>query len=181
LEVGKILVEQNKIETINDVFFLFPQEAISLLENDNNLSDKIIKNKIIHQSFRNFEKPNEIFSQKHIFSEKNKENYDKILSGIACSFGIVEGEIYIAKTVKDAENMPEGKILLTEFTNPAWTIYFSKIKGLITETGGMLSHGAIISREYGIPAVLGVKNARKILKHGQKIKIDGSSGKIYIL
>ncbi len=181
LELAKILVTKNKLKNINDIFFIEPQEAISILDSKNNLLEKIEKNKLIYTSFRNFEKPNEIFSKKHIFSNKNSKQSSNILNGIACSFGIVEGEIYIAETVKEAEIMPDGKIMLTEFTNPAWAVYFSKIKGLITETGGMLSHGAIISREYGVPAVLGVKNARKLLKHGDKIKIDGSSGKIYKL
>ena len=181
LEVGEILVKKNKLNNVNDIFFISPPEAIDLLEGKNNLLNKIEKNKLICRSFRNYEKPNEIFSKKHIFHRQNSYKKNKILSGIACSFGVVEGEIYIAKTIKDAEKMPAGKIMLTKFTDPAWTVYFSKIKGLITETGGMLSHGAIISREYGIPAVLGVKNASEILKHGTKIKIDGSLGQVYIL
>jgi pyruvate,water dikinase len=81
----------------------------------------------------------------------------------------------------DAENMPEGMIMVTKFTDPAWTVYFSKITGLITETGGMLSHGAIISREYGIPAILAVPDALKWIKTGDKLRINGSDGSIEIL
>ena len=103
------------------------------------------------------------------------------MKGIACSYGIIEAEVFIAKTTKDADTMPEGKILVTQFTDPAWTVYFSKIKGLITETGGILSHGAIISREYGIPAVLGVSNSTNKLKTGDMVRLNGSNGIIEII
>ncbi|MBN2746338.1 MAG: hypothetical protein JXR34_06405, partial [Bacteroidales bacterium] len=79
------------------------------------------------------------------------------------------------------EQMPEGAILLTHFTDPAWTVYFSRISGLITETGGMLSHGAIISREYGIPAVLAVQEACSRIKNGQIVRLNGLTGELSIL
>jgi len=181
LSVGNILLAKNKLKSAEDIFFLEVPQVINLLENIDNMFDVIEKNKTIYQSFRNFDKPNEIFSQRNKFSTNISFKSDTKLSGIACSFGIIEGEVYIAKTVNDAVKMPEGKIMLTKFTDPAWTIYFSKIIGLITETGGMLSHGAIISREYGIPAVLGVKNASTIIKNGDKVRINGSTGEIYML
>ncbi len=181
LSIGKILLAENKLESAEDIFFLEMPQVINLLKTGENMLEIIEKNKTIHQSFRNFDKPNEIFSHPYKFSTNISHESSTKLSGIACSFGLVEGEVYIAKTVSDAEKMPEGKIMLTKFTDPAWTIYFSKIIGLITETGGMLSHGAIISREYGIPAVLGVKNASTTIKSGDKVRIDGSTGEINIL
>ncbi len=71
--------------------------------------------------------------------------------------------------------------MLTKFTDPAGTVYFSTITGLITETGGMLSHGAIISREYGIPAILAVPDALILIKTGDKIRMNGSDGTIEVL
>jgi phosphohistidine swiveling domain-containing protein len=70
--------------------------------------------------------------------------------------------------------------LVTCNTDPGWMAVFSKIGGLITETGGILSHGAVVSREYGIPAVTAVKNATKILKTGQRVTLDGNEGIIYL-
>ncbi len=69
---------------------------------------------------------------------------------------------------------------MTSNTDPGWTPVFSKLAGLITETGGILSHGAVVSREYGIPAVTAVKNATTLFKTGQKVTIDGNDGVIYI-
>ena len=181
LNVGKILLAKNKLKNAEDVFFLEVPRVIHLLESNADMLDVVENNKIIYRSFRNFDKPNEIFSHRNKSTLDNTLNATKKLSGIACSFGVVEGEVYIAKTVNDAKQMPAGKIMLTKFTDPAWTVYFSKITGLITETGGMLSHGAIISREYGIPAVLGVKNASTIIKNGDTVRLDGSTGEIHIL
>ena len=181
LNVGKILLAKNKLKNAEDVFFLEVPRVIHLLESNADMLDIVENNQIIYRSFRNFDKPNEIFSHRNKSTLDNTLNATKKLSGIACSFGVVEGEVYIAKTVNDAKQMPAGKIMLTKFTDPAWTVYFSKITGLITETGGMLSHGAIISREYGIPAVLGVKNASSIIKNGDTVRLDGSTGEIHIL
>ncbi len=71
--------------------------------------------------------------------------------------------------------------MVTRFTDPGWTALFPKIKGLITETGGMLSHGAIIAREFGIPAVLAVGNATKLLKNGDIIILNGGNGSIQLV
>jgi len=73
-----------------------------------------------------------------------------------------------------------GDILVVPRTDPGWTPVFRKIGGLITETGGLLSHGAVVSREYGIPAVTNIHNACRIFKTGQTVKIDGSKGTVTV-
>ena len=74
-----------------------------------------------------------------------------------------------------------GEILVATSTDPGWTPVFLKIKGLITETGGVLSHGAVVSREYGIPAVTGVKHAMQFLHDGDNVVVDGTAGKVYVM
>lgn len=76
--------------------------------------------------------------------------------------------------------MNRQDILIVPFTDVGWTPLFPSIGGIITETGGQLSHGAIIAREYGLPAVLSVRNATKIIKNGQKLTIDGYTGRVYL-
>lgn len=71
--------------------------------------------------------------------------------------------------------------MVTSFTDPSWTPLFVSIKGLVAEVGGMMSHGAVITREYGLPAVVGVENATKLIKDGQKIRINGTEGYVEIL
>lgn len=179
-EIGSRLQRKGSVATIEDVFFLFPEEILELFEGATQHLDTIRKNQIIHSSFRNFDRPNEIWVEQSVVSKKTVKS-SKLLHGIACSSGAIEGKAYVARSVGDAEKMPEGMIMVTKFTDPAWTVYFSKITGLITETGGMLSHGAIISREYGIPAILAVPDALQLIKTGDRIRMNGSDGSIELL
>ena len=71
--------------------------------------------------------------------------------------------------------------MITKFTDPSWTPVFVSVKGLVTEVGGLMSHGAVIAREYGLPAVTGVDNATKLIKDGQQIRVHGTEGYIEIL
>lgn len=179
LIAGERLVTKKSLKNKEDIFFVYPSE-VSLLFNKTKPLKSIENNKIIYRSFRNYDRPNEIWSNQQDFNIEVPENAI-ILKGISCSPGVIEAEVFVAKTINEANNMPEGKILITQFTDPAWTVYFSKIKGLVTETGGVLSHGAIISREYGIPAVLGAKNITRTLKTGDKIRLNGTTGVIELL
>lgn len=82
--------------------------------------------------------------------------------------------------MEDAHIEP-GDILVTAFTDPSWTPLFISLSGLVTEVGGRMTHGAVIAREYGLPAVVGVVNATSIIKDGQKIRINGSEGYVEVL
>lgn len=75
----------------------------------------------------------------------------------------------------------EEDILVTAFTGPSWTPLFVSIKGLVTEVGGLMSHGAVIAREYGLPAVVGVENTTKLIQDGQRIRVHGTEGYVEIL
>lgn len=86
----------------------------------------------------------------------------------------------VLKSVENIWQVRPGEILVVPRTDPGWTPVFSKIGGLITETGGMLSHGAVVSREYGIPAVTNVPNACRVFKTGQTVTIDGNNGLVRV-
>ena len=98
------------------------------------------------------------------------------LKGLPVSSGIVEARTRIVQTVEDAGQLEPGEIMVASFTDIGWTPYFSIIAGLITEIGSPLSHGAVVAREYGIPAVVGVKGARQFLKTGDLVRLDGNRG-----
>lgn len=102
------------------------------------------------------------------------------LTGTSASPGVATGPVRVVDSIEQLSEVREGEILVTSNTDPGWTAVFSKIAGLITETGGILSHGAVVSREYGIPAVTAVKGATKIFITGQRITLDGNEGLIYI-
>jgi pyruvate,water dikinase len=81
----------------------------------------------------------------------------------------------------DEAKLEAGDILVTQFTDPSWTPLFVTIKGLVTEVGGFTTHGAVITREYGLPGVVGVENATKLIKDGQRIRVNGTEGYIEVL
>ncbi len=104
-----------------------------------------------------------------------------LLEGIAVSPGVVTGRARVILKTDDRQHVEGGEILVAPFTDPAWTPYFIPAAGVVMDLGGILSHGAIIAREYGIPAVVNVGSATRIIKTGQKIRVDGDHGTVIIL
>jgi pyruvate,water dikinase len=102
------------------------------------------------------------------------------LVGNPVSAGVVEGRARVLSGMADAE-LEAGDILVTAFTDPSWTPLFVSIKGLVTEVGGLMTHGAVIAREYGLPAVVGGENATRLIKDGQRIRVHGTDGYVEIL
>jgi len=78
-------------------------------------------------------------------------------------------------------DLEAGDILVTAYTDPSWTPLFVAIKGLVTEVGGLMTHGAVIAREYGLPAVVGVEHATRLIRDGQRIRVHGTDGYVEIL
>ncbi|WP_198666913.1 rifamycin-inactivating phosphotransferase [Taibaiella helva] len=102
------------------------------------------------------------------------------LPGLAVSSGVIEGRARVIFSMEDAV-LEEGDILVTPFTDPSWTPLFVSIKGLVTEVGGRMTHGAVIAREYGLPAVVGVEQATRLIRDGQRIRVNGTEGYVVIL
>ncbi|MFB7968430.1 MULTISPECIES: rifamycin-inactivating phosphotransferase [Streptomyces] len=102
------------------------------------------------------------------------------LAGLAVSTGSVEGRARVILDLADAE-LAEGDILVTRFTDPSWSPLFLGVAGLVTEVGGLMTHGAVIAREYGLPAVVGVDRATRLIRDGQRIRVHGTDGYVEIL
>ncbi len=107
-----------------------------------------------------------------------KSNSD--MKGMPLSSGVVEGVVKILNTPIEAK-IDKDTIIVCHNTDPSWTPLFLSIKGLIMESGGPISHGAIVAREYGLPAIGGVSEATIKMKNGQRIRMDGRSGHISFL
>jgi pyruvate,water dikinase len=105
----------------------------------------------------------------------------KVLQGIAVSPGVATGPARVITQPGDGQHVEPGEILVAPVTNPAWTPYFLPAAGAVMDLGGVLSHGAIIAREYGLPAVVNVGPASKIIQTGQTIRVDGDRGTVTIL
>jgi len=101
---------------------------------------------------------------------------DQILQGIAASHGQAEGRIKVVRNLQNLPDIDKDTILVVPYTDSGWAPLLVRAGGLVAEAGGRLSHGAIVAREYGIPAVMDVKGATWILQDGQRVRIDGSRG-----
>ncbi len=106
---------------------------------------------------------------------------ERQITGLGASAGVVEGIARVVRTVDEFDDVREGDILVCQMTNPAWVVLFTKIAGLVTDTGGTTSHPAVLAREFGIPAVIGTSVATQRIATGDRIRIDGSAGKVEIL
>ena len=103
------------------------------------------------------------------------------LRGMAASPGIVEGVARVILSADEIGELQDGEILVAPLTAPSWAPIFSKIQATVTDTGGMMSHAAIVCREYGLPAVTGTGFATTNLSTGQRIRVDGSNGTVTVL
>jgi len=165
-----------------DIYYLTFEELFEVVRT-NNLDYQIIsKRKDEYKLYEKLTPPRVITSDGEIIvGEYKRENLPaEAIVGLPVSSGVIEGRARVILNMKDAD-LEDGDILVTSFTDPSWTPLFVSIKGLVTEVGGLMTHGAVIAREYGLPAVVGVENATKLIKDGQRILVNGTEGYIEIL
>jgi phosphoenolpyruvate synthase/pyruvate phosphate dikinase len=113
-------------------------------------------------------------------TQRHNEPTGAILSGFAVSPGRVSAPASVIHSPSDFSRMEPGTILVCPTTTPAWTPLFSQASGLVTDVGGVLAHGSIVAREYGIPAVLGTGQASQRIRHGQSVTVDGDRGEVLL-
>ncbi|HHT7126644.1 TPA: phosphoenolpyruvate synthase [Bacillus cereus] len=182
LKEAEKLVQNNVLDEIEDIYYLTFEELHEVVRT-NKLDYKIIhKQKNAYKLYEKLTPPRVITSDGEIITGKYKrENLPaEAIVGLPVSSGVVEGRARVILNMEDA-NLEDGDILVTAFTDPGWTPLFVSIKWLVTEVGGLMTHGAVIAREYGLPAVVGVENATKLIKDGQRIRVHGTEGYIEVL
>jgi pyruvate,water dikinase len=182
LKEAEQLVQTSVIHEKEDIFYLTFEELHEVVRT-NKLDDQIIsKRKDDYNFFEKLTPPRVITSDGEIITGKYKQENlpDKAIIGLPVSTGVIEGRARVILNMEEAD-LEDGDILVTAFTDPGWTSLFVSIKGLVTEVGGLMTHGAVIAREYGLPAVVGVENATKLIKDGQQIRVNGTEGYIEIL
>ncbi|MBZ7964566.1 PEP/pyruvate-binding domain-containing protein [Campylobacter sp. 2457A] len=177
--IGKHFVKLGIIKDPMDVFFAHMQ-TISAYKEGKITIDKVHL-EIEKEKAQYFENSKKIPAWNLGEEDEIIENESEILEGVAGSIGVSVGEVYLVHSKDDFSHFPKDAILVARTTNPAWTPLFYTAKGVITESGGALSHGAVTAREMKLPAVMSVRNAMKILKNGMKVKVDGGKGRVYIL
>ncbi|NSL67798.1 phosphoenolpyruvate synthase [Bacillus toyonensis] len=182
LKEAEQLVRNNVITEIEDIYYLTFEELQEVVRT-NKLDYKVIhKRKNEYKLYEKLTPPRVITSDGEIIIGKYKrENLPtEAIVGLPVSSGVIEGRARVILNMEDA-SLEDGDILVTAFTDPGWTPLFVSIKGLVTEVGGLMTHGAVIAREYGLPAVVGVENATKLIKDGQRIRVHGTEGYIEIV
>jgi pyruvate,water dikinase len=133
----------------------------------------------LRTAYRNFEPPGVI--GRGVRPKDPVARRGGSLEGTACSGGQATGYARVVRNLEEARMLREGEILVAPYTNPGWTPIFNLAAGLIVETGGLLSHGAVVAREYGIPTVVGVGGATRLLRTGQIVTVDGSLGVVRVV
>lgn len=185
LEIGKRLTEQSFLEIPEDIFFLRRREIRRIIRGSiDSISDKEVIKKSLKERKEDFLKYENILPPKFMvgsreFDDPIPDSADGFV-GIAASQGRVTGFVRILERIEDIPTVKAGEIVVVSRTDPGWTPVFSKIGGLITESGGVLSHGAVVSREFGIPAVTNVRNACSLFENGQRVTLDGNEGKVIL-
>ena len=176
------LVQSGVVREKEDIYFLTFQELHDVVRTEQLDNQLISKRKDEHKFYGKLTPPRVITSDGEIVAAHYKrENLpaDAIV-GLAISSGVVEGRARVVLNLEDAV-LEDGDILVTSFTDPSWTPLFVSIKGLVTEVGGLMTHGAVIAREYGLPAIVGVENATKLIPNGRRLRLDGTEGHLELL
>jgi phosphohistidine swiveling domain-containing protein len=187
LEAGRRLTVLGRLPKAADIFMLSIEQVRDLVGGRLSLAaaeNEIAFRKAMYDGYRDFAAPNELGAS---VEQRTKESYlaaadgKRVLAGLGCSAKQVEGTVRVVTSLDEVHVIRRGDILVTKTTDPGWTPVLGLVAGVVTEVGGMLSHAAVIGREYGIPAVLNLPGATAILKTGMKVRVDGATGLVEIL
>lgn len=182
LEYGRRLTERGVFASPDDVFFLSKDEMFDVVKNPRkDIAATVRRRREEFERYRN-SLPAKFLRGTAEFDDEAVALNDRLtLTGTAASPGKFTGYARVVKSIDYLKDVRQSEILVALNTDPGWTAVFPKLGGVVTETGGILSHGAVVAREYGIPAVTAVKNATGVLKTGQRIMVDGNTGVVRIV
>jgi len=182
LEEAERLVKAHVLREREDIFYLTLQELRDVVR-AHQVDDQLIRQRRdAFKSYQALTPPRVITSDGEVVtgSYRREDIPAGALVGLPVSAGTVEGRARVILEMAEADLAP-GDILVTTHTDPSWTPLFVAIKGLVTEVGGLMTHGAVIAREYGIAAVVGVEHATRLIRDGQRIRVHGTEGYVEIL
>jgi pyruvate,water dikinase len=194
-ELGARFVEANAIQSANDIYWLEESELNGLvraLENGQpikEMHDLVQERKMLWQAQKSINPPPQLppgkkymgFNMEGVLAGGEGGIDGNIIKGVASSPGQITAPARVLNGPEDFDQMQPGEILIAGITTPAWTPLFALASGVVTDIGGPLSHGSIVAREYGIPAVLGTGIATKLIHSGQVITVDGAAGTVTLL
>jgi pyruvate,water dikinase len=182
MEEADRLVQAGVLREREDLFYLRFQEIQEVVRTHQVDDHLIAGRKDAFRSYRALTPPRVLTSDgEGIAGSYRREDLPVgALVGLPVSAGTIEGRARVILDMAEAD-FEAGDILVTAYTDPSWTPLFLAIKGLVTEVGGLMTHGAVIAREYGLPAVVGVDQATRLIRDGQRIRVHGTDGYVEIL
>jgi pyruvate,water dikinase len=182
LEEAERLVQVHVLREKDDIFYLRFQELHDVVRT-NQVDDQLIRQrKDAFRSYQALTPPRVLTSDgEGVAGTYRRDDVPAgALIGLPVSAGTIEGRARVILDMAEAD-LEAGDILVTAYTDPSWTPLFVAIAGLVTEVGGLMTHGAVIAREYGLPAVVGVEHATRLIRDGQRIRVHGTDGYVEIL
>jgi pyruvate,water dikinase len=182
LELGRRWRERGLITQPDDVFFLTLDELQEVAESPRSVREEVQVRRAELEANKLRPSPHIIHGSREIYAEGAEpvEAAEGQLHGIAGSPGVITGVARVIRGPEEFDRLRNGDILVAPLTNPVWTPLFAIASGVVTEVGGILSHGAIVAREYGIPAVMGVAGATTVVQEEQAVTVDGNQGIVYL-
>jgi pyruvate,water dikinase len=181
LELGRRLCRQGMIAQAEDIFFLEINELLELASYPRPMTEEVHLRRTEFKDSEGRPWPEIVRGGEEIYLHQQdwSNGSGSLLKGVAGSPGRVTGVARIIRGPEEFGRLQKGEVLVAPLTNPVWTPLFAIASGVITEVGGILSHGAIVAREYGIPAVMSVAGATQRLADGQQITLDGDRGVVH--
>ena len=182
LKEAERLVAAHVLREKEDIFYLRFPELLDLVRT-NHVDDQLIgRRKDAFRSYQALTPPRVLTSDGEVITGAYRRDDAPAgaLVGLPVSAGVIEGRARVILDMAQAD-LEAGDILVTAYTDPSWTPLFVAVTGLVTEVGGLMTHGAVIAREYGLPAVVGVVDATRLIPDGQRIRVHGTDGYVEIL
>ena len=178
--LADLMVANNLLPDADLIYFLTHPEIGKLIDGDTVLLSLALKRRKVYtvQEELSFD---DTYIGKPVANVFNDGNNDGIMKGVPVSNGECEGIVHVVRCADDANRLQKGEIMVAKFTDIGWSPYYSIINGLITEIGSSLSHGAVVAREYGLPTIVNVKAATKVLKNGDRIRMNATKGTVMLI
>ena len=182
--LGASWAERGWLGCADDIFFLTMEEIARAVVAGSpegaglNMREIVAARRATHARWCGVSAPDVLGSDGRPLALAQGVDVQEHLAGVAASAGRARGTARVVTSLQEALALPAGSILVTRATDPGWTPVFPVLAGLVLEIGGTLSHGAIVAREYGLPAVVGVSRATERIRDGQCVTVDGSSGRV---
>jgi pyruvate,water dikinase len=182
LEEAERLVQAHVLHETEDIFYLTFQELHDVVRAHQVVDQLIRQRKDAFRWYQTLTPPRVLTSDGEVIagSYRRDDVPTGALVGLPVSAGLIEGRARVIHDMAEAD-LEAGDILVTAYTDPSWSPLFVAITGLVTEVGGLMTHGAVIAREYGLPAVVGVEQATRLIRNGQRIRVHGTDGYVEIL